>query len=737
MVNLSKNSAKPAPRKGKGLVVAIIIIVVVAVAAAAFYFLAWPVICRNLAAKAVANHDWSSAGSYYSMANEKELADNYFNLSFAAYQPSDTTFTRAEIDYSGSEDCNPVVFYRESMTNERKSYEIMGVGHEPWALDRMMDVHDIHVIRGYGHMLIRFDGAWHLLNSVTGKTTQLSTLKPSVEASKGFLRLSFGYGMIAYYNADGRRLPGTFHDGHHFKNGYAAVAQKHSLDGVRWGIIDAQGNTIFPCEYHSTGVYGDNLFHLETNGKFRLVNINGKSVMPGTYSSIKATTGEYVILEQDGKYGVIDLDCNTIIPIEFESIRYENDAYFIIRHNGKYGIFDTDLNMCVPIKYESLDVCEVTNARASRDDAHKKFFVFKENRKYGLVCTDGRVIVPAMAEYDFYITINAATREIQVKESANSNIYRYDLEGNPKPTHVVKRIDGNQLILDPDGNAVLNLTETRLADSALTSHSAVFNHMKLAAPVRENVAVLSANSLYISNGSKNIDVSGFCIVNLDGKVLHDLTVVEGPSSGVRVSDNGVICYYPTYSIAYKGELVQITEDEARVLRPADGIREDGSVLAGDFHDGLARVWRDGKFGFINEQGEYVVTPQYNWAEEFSEGYAVVRLNGLYGYIDTTGAVVIKPQYTYAESFTNQMAVVALADSVPTSGNRAAFSIPKTMTPETVYPVGTMALIDPSGNMLIKGAFEISIYDDLVRVCSISKDNSLSNAIYTIDLQRIF
>lgn len=45
--------------------------------------------------------------------------------------------------------------------------------------------------------------------------------------------------------------------------------------------------------------------------------------------------------------------------------------------------------------------------------------------------------------------------------------------------------------------------------------------------------------------------------------------------------------------------------------------------AGDFHDGLAKVKKDGKFGFINTKGEFVIPAQYKTVSDYSEGLIAV------------------------------------------------------------------------------------------------------------------
>ncbi|RBL88142.1 WG repeat-containing protein [Chitinophaga flava] len=60
---------------------------------------------------------------------------------------------------------------------------------------------------------------------------------------------------------------------------------------------------------------------------------------------------------------------------------------------------------------------------------------------------------------------------------------------------------------------------------------------------------------------------------------------------------------------------------------------------GDFKNGYARVYRDGKWGFINGKGVEVVLPQFSAVRDFHEGYAFVEKQAdggtYYQYIDST------------------------------------------------------------------------------------------------------
>ena len=80
-------------------------------------------------------------------------------------------------------------------------------------------------------------------------------------------------------------------------------------------------------------------------------------------------------------------------------------------------------------------------------------------------------------------------------------------------------------------------------------------------------------------------------------------------------------------------------------------------MAGDFHDGLARVVVDGKNGFINHEGQTVVPPIYNRATIFSDGLAGVQQDGKWGYINAQGDSVTSFVYDFAAEFSDSMAFV--------------------------------------------------------------------------------
>lgn len=82
-------------------------------------------------------------------------------------------------------------------------------------------------------------------------------------------------------------------------------------------------------------------------------------------------------------------------------------------------------------------------------------------------------------------------------------------------------------------------------------------------------------------------------------------------------------------------------------------------VAGDFHEGLAAVGLNRKIGYVNKKGELQIKPQFEEADDFHEGLAGVCLNGKWGFIDSEGELVIPYRFDDVKNFNNGIAQVKL------------------------------------------------------------------------------
>jgi uncharacterized membrane protein YvbJ len=71
-----------------------------------------------------------------------------------------------------------------------------------------------------------------------------------------------------------------------------------------------------------------------------------------------------------------------------------------------------------------------------------------------------------------------------------------------------------------------------------------------------------------------------------------------------------------------------------------------------FNKNVVPVQENGKYGYINKEGDYIISPQFDNAYGFSSvGLALVYSFNEYGYINEQGNCEINPQYEDAYSFT--------------------------------------------------------------------------------------
>jgi len=79
-----------------------------------------------------------------------------------------------------------------------------------------------------------------------------------------------------------------------------------------------------------------------------------------------------------------------------------------------------------------------------------------------------------------------------------------------------------------------------------------------------------------------------------------------------------------------------------------------------FSEGLAGVQIGGRYGFIDEHGQFVIEPKFDLVGDFFQGLAEVAIGDKVGVINRQGEQVLKPQFTRAIPFTKD--VVAVLDT---------------------------------------------------------------------------
>lgn len=76
-----------------------------------------------------------------------------------------------------------------------------------------------------------------------------------------------------------------------------------------------------------------------------------------------------------------------------------------------------------------------------------------------------------------------------------------------------------------------------------------------------------------------------------------------------------------------------------------------------FHQGLAIVEKEGRFGYINFSGDEVIPCQYEKAQDFVSSCAIVKKEGEYGVIDLNGNEIVPFEYEMIRADNNECFIV--------------------------------------------------------------------------------
>jgi len=118
-----------------------------------------------------------------------------------------------------------------------------------------------------------------------------------------------------------------------------------------------------------------------------------------------------------------------------------------------------------------------------------------------------------------------------------------------------------------------------------------------------------------------------------------------------------------------------------------------------FHDGLAAIPVDGKWGYVGTDMKLRIPAQFQFAAAFSESLGGIELTHKWGYIDKTGTVVVRPKYDITMPFHNGLGRVKVF-----VGRKAMPSGIVGMEGQNTENVYLWGFVDPEGREAISPQF---------------------------------
>ncbi|MDR2357395.1 MAG: WG repeat-containing protein [Oscillospiraceae bacterium] len=286
----------------------------------------------------------------------------------------------------------------------------------------------------------------------------------------------------------------------------------------------------------------------------------------------------------------------------------------------KKGIAETGAQELIAIYERERYACRINASEYDVVTAYMDGYIqVRKDGLWGLADTAGRLVIPC--DYGQISTVDMSTGRVAVMKDGKLSVVN-------AMNRVVATFDGGSAGVDKIGNFSQGILPLRLSsgkwiivDGNLTPNPAEYEDLG-----------------GVSNSAVAMKFSGkWGVFALDGEV-----VIPAEYDDI-VRDELGRCYA-------QGAVFAVRDGKARLF--ADGA--DTGISFDDARpftdDGWAAVKQNGKWGFVDTAGTFMIEPQFDDALSFSGHLAAVKQGELWGYLALTGKLAIEPQYLRAKSF---------------------------------------------------------------------------------------
>jgi len=404
------------------------------------------------------------------------------------------------------------------------------------------------------------------------------------------------------------------------------------------------GNDVFKMEFLriSDNIQGDqnnyysdlverSMFSKKDSLNYGFLNSKGKTVIEAkyTYASDFFNGKSNIII--DSIPGLLFKDGNEKMFSNFNATYWYKDDLGLAIKDKKYGFINKNGDIIVPLKYE---------------DAfpfYKGYASIKSNDKWNYINEQGQVI--------FSDSLNFSYRPI-IDDKAVFMVSRNEVEKR-KRMHSENRT-GSQVFVE-----YLNQIKKQQLKEGLIN----INGKIIIEPIYDEI---SGYFIYGFMRVRNNGKAG--IVNDNGEIVIPIeydnvldykngmfTAEKNNKWGIIDSENKIVIPFEYKRIRhFEDNLALITNKGTGYINKKQKIviePQNSFNLSGDFHNGLALVKKDKKFGFINKENEVVIPIIYDNALPFKGKKTIVQKDGISFFINRKGKMIkrISKPYLWPES----------------------------------------------------------------------------------------
>lgn len=520
--------------------------------------------------------------------------------------------------------------------------------------------------------------------------------------------------------------------------GLRAIVALRKDGNYNYGLVDLEDHELLTIQYKSIRALGTLRFAVENwNEKVALLSEQGKLITDFKIDSISTFKEGMAIFYQDFKQGLMNRDGEIKIepyyreikiaeegiwgrmPTEWKLLDSDNHELnkieadeltpnginYTITKSGKYGVIDKAFAETLRLEYDYLSMVNNNQFIAKRKDRH------------GIIHLDNAILLPFAFD-----TLIVKGNLLRVRESqfGKTGWSVYDTFGIKKSVRLYDRIDpfnekffpvkskGYFGAINRYGEEFIHCVYDSLLDFSSEQIIVRFKDLFGIINMKEEWLVKpQLHPLKLLNDDRYLQLEGKMIFLKDfqGNVIYftDNPIVPLGNSLLEVLPDGT-----EKIIDYDGRI------QSRTMAPLDQHIDELMNI----HEGLRGFRKDGKYGFMDEQGRLRIANRYEAIQPFKEGMAAVKLNAKWGYINSTEKLIIQPAYDEVHEFLDGVTVVRRANQYGVLEKNGKLALPLRYDSITRLPGGNFLLLKKSLQGLANKAGQVLIepkYDKITEL----------------------
>gem|GEM_PF-606687 len=456
------------------------------------------------------------------------------------------------------------------------------------------------------------------------------------------------------------------------------IAKKNNL----YGVYGQDGELKIPFEFEGIEAPNDNSY-LGYNGEYLVttkqhkkgvMNLLGTQILPAVYDDIKVY-GDYLVAQKQQISYLLDRRQKTLLEVENATITHANEYFyssggkgmdvFKIKKRAFYGLYFAKTNTYIAPAYYAIQLADFKHE--SRAD---KYVIAEKNKLFTVYNLEGQVLLSDVEGVsELY---HGPDHLVTYVKDGKSGLY--DLEAKKEVIPAMYDSFENWTVGSSTFiKANVRIPESEQIDAYITHKSHLYDlHGKkiLGADIERIDTIHTKLSLIkVRNGDRHqyllLDMDNQRTERLDYKAVYP---VNSPKVLLVSNDDKTGRLYDIASKKIRNGVYRLDYITQGYI-PENLNRE---LIILPFKGNMALVRNEKGYGYINEEGKVVVTPQYVWAFDFINHAALVcqsengetnAINFKMGFISKSGQSIFPLAYDLMNSRLNHVEALFMGDMV--------------------------------------------------------------------------